>query len=128
MNRKVVLVAAICVGLAMSHVAWVHAGPPVPPVGTVNDKIYNILDPRGLVSPIPYVGLAPRLTSIAGKTILVDQGEADAIIMPALYQQLKATYPSTNWLYVAVSSFGPSAIEPEYLASKPDAIIRGVAW
>jgi hypothetical protein len=112
--------------LIVPMAAW--AVPPPPPVGQLTDKVYNIVNPRGQMAAIPFVGLSPRLSTLEGKTIVVNQGEADAIIMPALIERLRASYPTTNWIYVAVSSFGPDTIESQFLASKPDAIIRGVAW
>jgi hypothetical protein len=128
MRQRVVLVMVASLLLILAHLGRASAAPPQPPVGQLTDKVYNVINPRGLIAPIPFVGLSPRLSTLDGKTILVNQGEADAVIMPALIDRLRATYPNTNWIYVAVSSFGPDTIEPQFLANKPDAIIRGVAW
>jgi hypothetical protein len=133
MSRKSMFLSSVFFIIAVALASWANAAPPAPPSGSATDKIYNVLDPRGIQPVVKYVGLAPRLTSIAGKTILVDQGEADPVIMPALYERLKTTYPEVNWLYVGLSSFGPEAVEADYYDSvnkKPlvDAIIRGNAW
>jgi hypothetical protein len=133
MRRKRALLVAVFFVFTLALVGWVQAAPPSPPSGSTQDKIYNVLDPRGIQPSVKYVGLAPRLTSLTGKNILVDVGEADAVIMPVLYQRLKATYPDVNWLYTEVSSFGPSSVEAAYYDSKNkkplvDAIIRGNAW
>jgi hypothetical protein len=135
MRRKKALLVSLCLVLTLALAGWVQAAPPAPPAPTSGgDKIYNALDPRGIQASVNYVGLAPRMTSpLAGKTILVNQGEADPVIMPALYDRLKATYPEVTWLYVGQSSFGPSTVEADYYDSvnkkpKVDAIIRGNAW
>ncbi len=128
MKQRMVLTMAAFLFLAFVHIGVVCAVPPPPPVGQLTDKVYNVMNPRGLMAPIPYVGLAPRLTTLQGKTVVVNQGEADAVIMPALLERLRAAYPTTNFIYVAVSSFGPDTIEQQFLTNKPDAIIRGVAW
>jgi hypothetical protein len=132
MSGKGIVVAIVCLAF-LAFATLVSAGPPAPPSGSAADKIYSVLNPRGIQPTVKYVGLSPRLTSLAGKTIVVDQGEADPVIMPALYDRLKATYPEVNWIYTAVSSFGPEAVEADYYDSvhkKPlvDAIIRGNAW
>ena len=71
-----------------------------PTVTTVEvDKKYNVLDPTGIFLPVQTKALAPRLDTIDGKTIYVVQGEADAVIMPALIDTLKKNYPKTNWVF-----------------------------
>ena len=137
--RKTVSVLAICLAFALAAATWVQAGAPIPPVGSATDTIYNVLDPRGIAAPVNFVGLAPRLTTLVGKKILVDQGEADPVIMPALWARLTAEHPEITWFHEVSSSFGPTSVEstaddagaPFWTkATGPliDAIIRGNAW
>ena len=73
------------------------------------------------------VSLAARLDSIKGKVIYVNQGEADQVIMPALWDRLNKDYPDTTWKLIASSSFGPAAPEDE-VKQTAKAVIRGNAW
>jgi len=95
------------------------------PAGVEMD--YNCLNPQGNFQPVQTYGLSRRLTTIKNMIICVNQGEADPIIMPALYDRVQADYPDTRWKLIAVSSFGPAAIEADVKASCA-AVIRGIAW
>ena len=99
------------------------------------------MDPTGIFIPVNTVGLAPRLTTIEGKTIYVCQGEADPVIMPALWKAIVPKYPKTKFLYYDVSAFGPntpgtgttpaaSTGQPEDpdILKKIDGAIRGIGW
>ena len=139
MERKVALALTVCFALALGFAGWVQAGPPVPPVGAASDAIYNVLDPRGIQQVVPLHALTPRLTTLVGKKILVDVGEADPVVMPALWAKLTADHPEVTWFEEVSSSFGPSAVETSAdaygapfwtKATGPliDAVIRGNAW
>ncbi len=105
---------------------------PAPAPATVTqivekDKVYNCLSPQGIQPSVEIKPLAARLDTLDGKVVYVNQGEADPIIMPALWERVKKDYPKTNWKYIATSSFGPSSLEAEVTASAK-AVIRGIAW
>jgi hypothetical protein len=104
------------------------------------EKTYKVVSPTGEFIPVMTQALAPRLDTWDGKTIYVCQGEADPVIMPALYPALVAKYPKTAFIYYDVSSFGPSVPgtgatatstgqpeDPDIL-KKVDAVIRGNGW
>jgi hypothetical protein len=91
------------------------------------DRKYNWLSPQGVQLPVQVSGLAPRLTTFDGLTIYVNQGEADPIIMPALWERVQKDYPKTTWKYIATSSFGPNTPETEVLETAK-AVIRGISW
>ena len=91
------------------------------------EKEYRVLNPEGIFIPVEIVPLAPRLDTINGKTIYIWQGESDPVVMPGLHTVLKANYPNTNWVYIAVSGFGASRPEDEVLENA-DAAIRGNGW
>ena len=59
------------------------------------DKSWNALSPRGIQLPVIIKPLAARLNTMDGKTIYIVQGEADPVIMPALYAAMEAAYPKT---------------------------------
>jgi hypothetical protein len=98
------------------------------------------INPTGLFVPVQTKPLAPRLDKIDGKTIYVCQGEADPVIMPALYKRLVKDYPGTKFIYYDRSDFGPnvpgtggvatSTNQPEDpdILKKVDAVIRGNGW
>ena len=105
------------------------------------DKKYNAVNPTGFFNPVQIKSLAPRLTTIEGKTIYVCQGEADPVIMPALWKAIVPKFPKTKFLYYDVSAFGPTVPgtgstpaasnalpeDPDIL-SKVDGIVRGIGW
>lgn len=101
------------------------ATPKPSPMGV--ELTYNCLNPQGSFVPVTISALAPRLDTIDGKLIYVNQGEADPVIMPALWERVQKDYPKTDWKYIAVSSFGPTAVEADVRAAA-DAVIRGIAW
>jgi hypothetical protein len=98
---------------------------PTPPA--VAELSYRCLNPFGTFIPVQTYPLAPRINSIVGKTICVNQGEADPVIMPALLKIVKEKYPTTKWTYIESSSFGESTPSADTLAGA-DAVMRGISW
>jgi hypothetical protein len=105
------------------------------------EMTYKALNPVGIFIPVETKALAKRLDTIVGKTIYICQGEADPLIMPALYKVMVAKYPQTKFLYYDVSAFGPNVPgtgttpakstglpEPTDIFTKADACIRGIGW
>jgi hypothetical protein len=98
------------------------------------------MNPQGFFIPVETKGLAPRLDTIDGKTLYVCQGEADPIIMPALYKALVAKYPKTKFIYYDRSDFGPNVpgtggtssstnqVEDPDILKKVQGVIRGIGW
>ena len=98
------------------------------PVVAATDKVYNALNPQGSFVPVQTKAISPRLDTIDGKTIYVVQGEADAVIMPALIDRLKKDYPKTNWVFYSPSaSFGITAVD-DTIKADAKATIRGNGW
>jgi hypothetical protein len=96
---------------------------PIPP-----EIEYNALSPRGIALPVEIESLAERIDTIDGKTIYIQQGEADPVIMPALYEYAQANYPNTTWVYYQpTSGFGPNNPDSE-VRENADAAIRGIGW
>ena len=89
---------------------------------------YRCLSPRGIALPVETLPLSERLDTIDGKTIYIRQGEADPVIMPALYEYAKENYPGTEWVYhEPTSGFGPNTPGDEEVENA-DALIRGIGW
>jgi len=91
------------------------------------NKTYKVLNPNGTFIPIQTKPLAPRLSSIKGKTIYFTESEANPRIMPALLKRLQADYPDTTWHYTATASFG-DAVPSDDMLKNAQGYIRGIAW
>jgi hypothetical protein len=91
------------------------------------DKKYQCLSPQGIQLPVQISPLAPRLTTFDGVVVYVNQGEADPIIMPALWTRVQKDYPKTTWKLIASNQFGSNTPEAEVL-STAKAVIRGISW
>jgi hypothetical protein len=104
------------------------AASPTPITQTIEvEKKFNVLSPQGIQLPVDTKPLANRLDALDGKIIYVNQGEADAVIMPALFDRLKKDYPKTTWKLIASASFGPRAVESD-VTKEAKAVIRGIGW
>jgi hypothetical protein len=128
-----IMVATSCTPLPQATPTETTSKPAVTTTVTVTpkvvttDKVYRALNPVGISPPVEIKSLSPRLDTLDGKVIYVNQGEADPIIMPALIERLKKDYTKTTWKYIASSSFGPNEPEEEVLKDAK-AVIRGIAW
>jgi hypothetical protein len=97
------------------------------PVTVQAETKYNVLSPRGVQLPVNISPLANRLTTFDGKTIWLTQAEADAVIMPALFDRLKKDYPKTTFNKTESAARGPLKLTADQLKTC-DAIVQGVAW
>ena len=133
-NRLIALIASISLVLVLVASGCGGNG------GSSEDKEYRALNPVGIFIPVETSALSPRLDTIVGKTLYVCQGEADPVIMPALYEALQHEFPSTTFIYYDRSDFGPSRPgtggsasstnlpeDPDIL-TKVDGVIRGIGW
>jgi hypothetical protein len=121
-------VAMVFVLMALACGNGTTTTPTTKPTSTSgNDASYACLDPKGIQPPVQVSSLAARLDTIKGKTIYVNQGEADPIIMPAIWERVQKDFPDTTWKYIFTSSFGPASPEAEVKADGK-AVIRGISW
>ena len=91
-----------------------------------NDTVYKCLNPVGTQEPVDQFPLAPRLSSLDGKTIhLTICGEAD--IWVPLEKRLKGDYPDTNWTVHKGYTIRPVEMTEEERKTT-DAVILGICW
>ena len=89
---------------------------------------YNVLNPAGIPVELPDMqGLAPRLDTLAGKTILYYETEANDLMLPTLLELLEAAYPTTTFDVIYTEGYAENAPTQEQIDTY-DACIRGVAW
>lgn len=87
---------------------------------------YKFLNPVGIEDAIETVPLAPRLTSLDGKTIhFCITGEPDITIF--LERQLKQAYPKVNWTVKRSATPTPVRLTEEERKTT-DAIVLAVSW
>jgi hypothetical protein len=90
------------------------------------EKKYKFLSPLGIEAEVETVGLAPRLTSLDGKTIhFCITGEPDLTIF--LERQLKEAYPKVNWTSKKSATPTPVRLTEEEMKTT-DAVILAVSW
>ena len=90
------------------------------------NETYKYLNPTGIQAPVEIHPLAPRLSSIDGKTIhLSICGEPDITI--PLEKKLKSDYPSVNWTVKKTYNIAPIRLSEEERKTT-DAVILGVCW
>jgi hypothetical protein len=88
---------------------------------------YEVLSPWAEADPIPFKGLAPRITDLAGKNIglLCNNKRAAPLILNAAERILKERFPTSKISWFRARSFSVSSLEPDNLARFGD-WIRGV--
>ena len=90
------------------------------------EKTYKCLNPVGIQDPVDTFALAPRLTTLNGKTIyLTICGEPDITI--PLEKRLKSDYPQVNWVTKKTYNITPIRMSDEEMKTA-DALILGVCW
>jgi hypothetical protein len=89
-------------------------------------KINKVINPQGTYIPVETKPCAPRLNTFDGKKIFYYKTEANAVIMPVLFEKLKQRFPNTEWGFEEAGGFGRST--PTENDLKYDAVIRGVSW
>ncbi len=99
MKLRIVMVVSLCLGLfcsitGINNPLDVQAAAEKKPIITV----YN---PLGTPPPIKLKDMAPRLTTIKGKTIYIvnDGYPGSGILLGELTAVMKEKYPETTWVY-----------------------------
>jgi len=94
--RKAVM-GALLTGLCLNFVC----GPGQVLATDVNDPVLTVLNPLGTPPPIKLKAMAPRLDTLEGKTIYVDNNgyPGTSVLLPELIAVLKEKYPTTKFVY-----------------------------
>ncbi len=89
-------------------------------------NVFKCLNPTGTQEPVEQFPLAPRLTTLNGKTIhLSICGEPDITI--PLEKRLKSDYPDVNWTVKKTYNISPIRLTEEERKTT-DGVILGVCW
>ena len=67
----------------------------------IKDPVITVLNPLGTPPPIKLLPMAPRLDSLKGKTIYVDNNgyPGTSVLLPELIAVMKEKYPDTKFIY-----------------------------
>jgi hypothetical protein len=128
-RQIIALLASICLVVMLVLSACAPQGGTTAAGG---DKVYKVLNPQGNYVSVETHGLAPRLDSLAGKTIFYYQSEANPVIMPVLLARLKKDYPTTTWKFFETQGYGMDTPTDDTNAASGlkgvNATIRGIGW
>ena len=88
-----------------------------------NEPVITVLNPLGTPPPIKLKPMAPRLDTLAGKTIYVDNDgfPGTSILLPELIKAMKERFPTTKFIYHDKPAGTMSGEDPA--AGKADALI-----
>ena len=89
----------------------------------VKETVLTVLNPLGTPPPIKLKSMAPRLDTIEGKTIYVDNNgyPGTSILLPELIAVMKEKFPTTKFIYNDKPAGTRSGENPA--AGEADAII-----
>jgi hypothetical protein len=91
------------------------------------DTIYRVLNPRGRDSAVTLIGMqTPRLTTLVGKTIVINMGEGSPVVMPALNERMKKELTQSTILFQGGPTF-LTAMPPE-TEKVANLMIMGNSW
>ena len=67
----------------------------------VKEAILTVLNPLGTPPPIKLIPMAPRLDTLEGKTIYVDNDgfPGTSVLLPELIAAMKEKFPTTKFIY-----------------------------
>ena len=129
MGKKQVIALLVSFTLVLALVLSACTPAPTTPTTPTTPgapDVYKVLNPQGIYIPVQTVGLAPRLDTLAGKTILYYQSEANPVMMPILLPRLQKDYPTATFKTLYTEAFGLNAPGDEIKGVQ--AVIRGVSW
>ena len=67
----------------------------------VKEPVLTVLNPLGTPPPIKLIPMAPRLDTLEGKTIYVDNNgyPGTSVLLPELVAVMKEKFPNTKFIY-----------------------------
>ena len=92
--------------------------------GDVKEPVLTVLNPLGTPPPIKLKAMAPRLDTLEGKTIYVDNDgfPGTSVLLPELIKVMKEKYPTTKFIYHEKPA-GTISTTEDPAAGKADAMI-----
>jgi hypothetical protein len=128
MKRKLsaVLMLLLCIGLFCSFQCN-----PAQAQGNVIEQKITVLSPRGIPPAIQLKPMAPRLTTLDGKTVyLVNDGYLGTdLLLGEMQAWFKANMPKVNIVYRAKGGGGFTAEDPalwDEIKQKANAVVMGM--
>jgi hypothetical protein len=120
MKLREAVMGALLMGLCFCFVC----GPGDALAKGAEDPVLTVLNPLGAPPPIKLKAMAPRLDTIEGKTIYVDNNgfPGTSVLLPELIAVMKEKYPTTTFIYND-KPVGSMVMEQDPAAGKADAII-----
>jgi len=94
--RKIIMIPLL-IGLYFSFVY----SPGIVQGADVKDPVLTVLNPLGTPPPIKLKAMAPRLDTIEGKTIYIDNNgyPGTSVLLPELISVMKEKFPTTKFIY-----------------------------
>jgi hypothetical protein len=90
------------------------------------EKVYQVLNPAGTYQTVETHACAPRLDTVDGKIIFINQGEAYPVVLPVLIPKLQKDYPKTTFIIGYNKSYGTLNLSD--IPKNAQAQIMGVSW
>ena len=89
----------------------------------IREPVLTVLNPLGTPPPIKLKAMAPRLDTLEGKTIYVDNNgyPGTSVLLPELIAVMKEKFPNTRFIYNDKPAGAMTAGDPA--AGEADAII-----
>jgi|WetSurMetagenome_2_1015567.scaffolds.fasta_scaffold908790_2 hypothetical protein len=127
MKKRMFIIGAVVAILVLVMIVSA-CGPTAPSTSppAAAKETFKVLNPAGVYVPVQTVGLAARIDSLAGKSILYYQSEANPVMMPVLLDRLKKAYPTSTFKVLLTEAYGLSTPGDE--ATGMQTMIRGVSW
>jgi hypothetical protein len=119
MKLRKAAIVTLFIGLYLS----LACGPADVQGADVKEPIITVLNPLGTPPPIKLKPMAPRLKTLEGKTVYVDNNgyPGTSILLPELIAVMKEKFPTTKFIYNDKPAGMMSAEDPA--AGEADAII-----
>jgi len=101
----VILVTGLCFGFACSQgdVKDTQESQAIKEVkdSDIKEPVLTVLNPLGTPPPIKLIPMAPRLDTLEGKTLYVDNNgyPGTSVLLPELIAVMKEKYPDTKFIY-----------------------------
>ena len=120
MKLRNAVMGALLMGLCLCFIC----GPGDVLAAKADDPILTVLNPLGTPPPIKLKPMAPRLDTLDGKTIYVDNDgfPGTNVLLPELIAVMKEKYPTTQFIYHEKQA-GEISMQQDPAMGEADALI-----